>query len=376
MECFSERSYPLRRGPRQEILPRNGLAGIHLVPIVNTSMLLKICLLGRVISLNFAPKPVCFKNPSQSRHKSTTAAIKRGLIRTRVPGASSRSRVSPQISSRTSPESSIRSRAARRKSRSSDSSSTWENQFDHTRYSRPAKAKDWNRTDGSAQRLFESKHQSAPRQNAPGQHINDYRRKSFSQIVPLSGHRSRLQKEHVSSDPFMEGPESIRASHTPTPRSIPYTTAASEFLFGNSVVSAALRTRKRKAHKLYIHPRARSGSDSAAAKLLNTARRSQVEIVDVTDAWLPLMDKMSQGRPHNGIILEASPLPTWPASALEAPQPPAGLDAEPNAFRVTNDSTPHSASSLRFQSDGWRQPFVMMVDDVVRERDSPSSCIC
>jgi 21S rRNA (GM2251-2'-O)-methyltransferase len=81
------------------------------------------------------------------------------------------------------------------------------------------------------------------------------------------------------------------------PRSIPYTTAASEFLYGYSVVLAAVKANRRKLYNLYCHPRVERHEGYLVLERL--AKQSRVNIQHVDDSWLPLMDKMSSGRPHN-----------------------------------------------------------------------------
>lgn len=88
--------------------------------------------------------------------------------------------------------------------------------------------------------------------------------------------------------------------------SIPYTTPASEFLYGTSVVLAALKSQRRKLYKLYVHdgsghhgglgPQEATDRLAGARKLALTAG---IEVVPIKSDDLPLMDKMSDGRPHN-----------------------------------------------------------------------------
>jgi hypothetical protein len=84
------------------------------------------------------------------------------------------------------------------------------------------------------------------------------------------------------------------------PVSIPYTTAASEFLYGYNPVCAALKAQRRKLYKIYLHPRVASrDGDAEVASIRRLAEKAKVEIVDVNDGWLKVMDKMSDDRPHN-----------------------------------------------------------------------------
>lgn len=85
------------------------------------------------------------------------------------------------------------------------------------------------------------------------------------------------------------------------PISIPYTTAASEFLYGYNPVHAALKARRRKLYKIYIHPRvaSREDVDDHIESLKALAEHAKVEIKEVDSRWLRVMDKMSDYRPHN-----------------------------------------------------------------------------
>lgn len=90
---------------------------------------------------------------------------------------------------------------------------------------------------------------------------------------------------------------------TDVPVSVPYTTPASEFLYGTSVVSAALKSSRRKFYKFYSYSapdRANYGQDQA---MRNLARSKGVQVIQVEGEWSRLLDKMSTGRPHNVCFL-------------------------------------------------------------------------
>ncbi|EFX02500.1 RNA methyltransferase [Grosmannia clavigera kw1407] len=112
-----------------------------------------------------------------------------------------------------------------------------------------------------------------------------------------------------------------RQDDTPTLLSIPYTTAASQFLYGRSVVEAALRSDRRQLYRLYVHRAAaeygrhsRGRQQDDGIERLAVARGLSIQHVDARGQRL--MDKMSKGRPHNGYVLEASPLRQPPVVAL------------------------------------------------------------
>ncbi|KAK3325647.1 hypothetical protein B0H66DRAFT_548918 [Apodospora peruviana] len=98
--------------------------------------------------------------------------------------------------------------------------------------------------------------------------------------------------------------------------SIPYTTAASQFLYGKSVVEAALRSSRRKLYKFYIYSGERRQNMEKDQALETLAQSRGVTTELVRGGKLKLLDQMSGGRPHNGYILEASPLPQLPVTGL------------------------------------------------------------
>ncbi|RMY11640.1 hypothetical protein D0868_03016 [Hortaea werneckii] len=151
------------------------------------------------------------------------------------------------------------------------------------------------------------------------------------------------------------------------PLSIPYSTAASEFLYGSNVVLAALRAKRRRIHHLYASRGAQDrSSDSAGTirNILDLARRIQVPVE--ADASIKLLDKMSGDRPHNGVILETSKLPAPPTLSLCKPDLrtsviPLTLDRQ-SAEDIPVNGAP---SALSTSTKGWRYPFVIMLDGIL-----------
>ena len=83
------------------------------------------------------------------------------------------------------------------------------------------------------------------------------------------------------------------------PLSIPYTTPASQFLYGTSVVTAALRSSKRQLYRLYVYDgenREVLARDQSIRKL---ALFRDVTVTRLKEDGLSLLDKLSRGRPHN-----------------------------------------------------------------------------
>ena len=123
-------------------------------------------------------------------------------------------------------------------------------------------------------------------------------RTSSQSFLQDQDHRGHLNR-HVRKD---DGRDSNATRHdkcASLPLTIPYTTSASEFLYGTSAVKAALEARRRKCYKLYIYVgdnRETSEQDIAIRRL---ALRNEVVVERIKSDKLRLMDKMSEGRPHN-----------------------------------------------------------------------------
>ncbi|KAI0535105.1 hypothetical protein GGR58DRAFT_25970 [Xylaria digitata] len=164
----------------------------------------------------------------------------------------------------------------------------------------------------------------------------------------------RKEQENWKSD---DGP--IRIHHT---------TAASQFLYGRSVIEAALKNSRRQLYKLYIYngdDRRNVPQDEMLAKL---ARQKGVDVTKVPNDGLRMLDKMSSGRPHNGCILEASPLPQLPLKALG----PLSEDLKTPGFHVEIAHQSSEEAKVNGTSDfvsyhlpKERNPFVLLLDGIL-----------
>ena len=94
-------------------------------------------------------------------------------------------------------------------------------------------------------------------------------------------------------------PEERRRRGAEAPLSIPYTTPASEFLYGSSVVIAALKTARRKLYRMYLYNGENRDVANQDKLIIRLAHSRGLEVTKVQRDWLKLMDKMSGGRPHN-----------------------------------------------------------------------------
>lgn len=184
---------------------------------------------------------------------------------------------------------------------------------------------------------------------------------------PFRAERKPLETQNEDADELDDDKrEKVKNKYAP-PLSIPYTTAASQFLYGTSTVEAALSASRRKLYKLYIYQggnRIRQDKDKFLADL---AHRKGVEVDFVDESRLPLLNKMSASRPHNGHVLEASPLPQLPVTALgevsdEKSWPGFRValghqSAEDTKINGTVEFIPTEPSS--------HKPFVLLLDEIV-----------
>ncbi|KAL8675385.1 MAG: hypothetical protein Q9168_000216 [Polycauliona sp. 1 TL-2023] len=153
------------------------------------------------------------------------------------------------------------------------------------------------------------------------------------------------------------------------PLAIPYTTPASEFLYGHSVVTLALKSSRRTFYRLYLYDGDSAevrGQDKQVRKL---ALAANVEVTRVGNDWIKLMDKMSGGRPHNGYILEASPLPKLPVTGLK--HVPSPSTASQPTFDVILDHQSREeeavngvSTTVPYNTGHQRYPFLLLLEGI------------
>ncbi|KAH0845919.1 RNA methyltransferase [Fonsecaea pedrosoi] len=152
------------------------------------------------------------------------------------------------------------------------------------------------------------------------------------------GQKRRKGPRTVQPGQDVKGTRSARSDRG-VPASIPYTTAGSEFLYGTFSVLSALTARRRKLHKLYrllppgydkqtkrakaLQPKESLEQIQTHKKIHNLAEKAGIDVTAVQGPrWQGVFAKASDGRPHNGWILEASPIPKLPVTSLSpVPQP-------------------------------------------------------
>ncbi|ROV96840.1 hypothetical protein VMCG_07893 [Cytospora schulzeri] len=186
---------------------------------------------------------------------------------------------------------------------------------------------------------------------------------------PSSDRPYRSKRSDKDEDGEEAGPAWERKPRQEGPVSLPYATAASQFLYGTSTVEAALNASRRKLYRLYIYKGKdrRSKSLEKDTAIGDLARRRGIRVDYVDEAALPMLNKMSGSRPHNGHVLEASPLPQMPITALgELSEGEGGP-----GFRVDLGHQSYEEAQVNGTSDfvptepDTRKPLVLMVDEVL-----------
>ncbi|EHK45112.1 hypothetical protein TRIATDRAFT_79840 [Trichoderma atroviride IMI 206040] len=149
---------------------------------------------------------------------------------------------------------------------------------------------------------------------------------------------------------------------------IKYTTAASQFLYGKSVVKAALEQGRRKLYKLFIYGGENRKDSKDNAIITRLAERRGVPITIIPNEDQRLMDKMSMGRPHNGFVLETSPLPRLPVkslSRLEETPGKLGFHVELDYQSKEEESINGQDTFIPRKNDNAPKPFVLLLNEIL-----------
>ncbi|KAF4454330.1 hypothetical protein F53441_3146 [Fusarium austroafricanum] len=147
-----------------------------------------------------------------------------------------------------------------------------------------------------------------------------------------------------------------------------YTTAASQFLYGRSVVKAVLDQNRRKLYNLYIHGGENRMDNRDSTTLMRMAQKLGVPITVVPPEEQRIMDKMSMGRPHNGFVLEASPLPQLPIKSLgKLEESPGRLGFHVDLDYQTKEEAAINGTDtfIRRSNDVMPKPFVVLLNEIV-----------
>ncbi|CRG87581.1 hypothetical protein PISL3812_04600 [Talaromyces islandicus] len=168
-----------------------------------------------------------------------------------------------------------------------------------------------------------------------------------------------------------EFPERVK-EHVKVPTSIPYTTAASVFIYGASAVEAALRCSRRKLYVLYIYQAQDEPLTPEQNLIRKMALAQGLKVKMAFAGWDSMLDKMSGGRPHNGFVLEASHLPTLPIAHLEPVTDPTAdkfhvkLSPQSEEEAKVNGLSNEIQRPERYEEEAKsRFPLILLVDGIV-----------
>jgi 21S rRNA (GM2251-2'-O)-methyltransferase len=152
------------------------------------------------------------------------------------------------------------------------------------------------------------------------------------------------------------------------PMTIKYTTAASQFLYGKSVVKAALDQGRRKLYNLYIYGGENRQESKDNEIISRLAKMQGVPITIVPTEDQRLMDKMSQGRPHNGFVLETSPIPQLPITALgplEENPSRLGFNVKLDHQSKEEEAVNGTESFIPRSSSVTAKPYVLLLNEIL-----------
>lgn len=126
-------------------------------------------------------------------------------------------------------------------------------------------------------------------------HTGELRWGSKDRKRERSAAREALRNDPTSRTDFVK-PATQRSR---VPQSIPYTTPASDFVYGTSAVTAALQSSRRKLYRLYVYEGEKRTNPARDLSIIKLALAAGVRVSKVGEDWMSLLDKMSKGRPHN-----------------------------------------------------------------------------
>lgn len=184
--------------------------------------------------------------------------------------------------------------------------------------------------------------------------------RSSSKPLDRNARPSREGDKNASDKSADRPVKSDRVQHGDVPVAIPYSSAASQWLYGVNTVIAALRGNKRKIYQLIVKKGERS---SDADQILRLANSAGVTIQTHDDTRL--LDKLSEGRPHNGAVLETSTLPALPTVRLG--KPASQLNTIPLELQKQNAeeiAVNGKSNTLQYDGKSWRQPIILFLDGI------------
>jgi 21S rRNA (GM2251-2'-O)-methyltransferase len=204
-----------------------------------------------------------------------------------------------------------------------------------------------------------------------GDHIfpkQSYRSNTHQTSYPGKSAPPSTPSPEVYGEEARQGEQTPKRSsgHSTVPLSVPRSVAASEFIYGTSAVKAAIQAGSRKLYKLYVY----GGVDGTEERdgdreIIRIANEYGLPVKRVGGDWLRVLDKMAQGRPHNGYVMEASQLPIMPIEALNAVVETGDSFSVTPGHQSTEEIEVNGTSTEVKATTPHRQPFVLMLDNIL-----------
>lgn len=223
---------------------------------------------------------------------------------------------------------------------------------------------------GRSQR-YENEPENEPQKEARSYESEDIKRDGAGRRANERGEndndRTELDEENEELFATDVGKDVRRVKVWEPPMVVPYTTAASQFLYGTSTVEAAIQANRRQMYKLYIYTGSNRRNTEKDDRIADMAQRRGIRVEYMDETGLAMMNKMSGSRAHNGYVLEASPLPQTPVLSLgEVP-----TDVGQPGFSIALGYQSREEASINGTPDfiitepSSRKPFVLLLDQIL-----------
>lgn len=124
------------------------------------------------------------------------------------------------------------------------------------------------------------------------------------------------------------------------------------YIFGTNGVKAALISKKRSFKHLYVF-----GNGTSKEQVIQLARRAEIDIIEVENKGV--LNNMSGNRPHNGLVLESSELPSVHIQELGSK----ACNWQPMTTETSHNNLT-KPSFLKTTSQGLRCPVYLLLDEI------------
>ncbi|GAM91011.1 hypothetical protein ANO11243_090580 [Dothideomycetidae sp. 11243] len=150
---------------------------------------------------------------------------------------------------------------------------------------------------------------------------------------------------------------------------LPLTNAASSFLYGKSAAMTCLLSAHRKVYRAYLTEQFFEDRSDGSLRASLDERKIPVGLMD-TPERKEAMHIACRGRPHQGVVLDVSPLPFPPVKAMRAPLLKGKAALQYLVEEQREEEKEINERGRRFHDPkhwGWRKPLVLLLDGIKDE---------